>query len=123
MQHNETQTLAALRRALMTTDGQSDTACVIYGTNDRRMAATAFIGDGDMLAGALLAALNHVGEQRATPAEMAITRAVLMAVAAADVRNNGQLQAVIDQHRDDLLTHKVELTSQSGDDFFTPTGK
>ena len=57
--------------------------------------------------------LNHVGEGRATPAEMAITRAVLMAVAAADVQNKGFLQAAIDSHRDDLTAGRGVLRKNS----------
>ena len=96
-------TLDALRRAIQTTDGSDATAFFLFATQDGTMGCSAFIGDGDRLAGALLALLNRVGEGRAMPQEMAMTRAVLMAVAAADVRNHGQLLDVIRQHRDAIL--------------------
>ena len=108
-QNEEPKTLAALRKALMTTNGVNDTVAVLYGSNDSRAAASAFVGDGDVLYSTLLCVLNHVGEGRATPADMAITRAVLMAVAAADVQHNGQIEAAIQQHRDELQTGKVVL--------------
>jgi hypothetical protein len=40
---------------------------------------------------------------------MAITRAVLMAVAAAYVQNKGALQEAIDGHREDIKTGKLVL--------------
>ena len=105
--------LAALRKALATCNGANDTVAVLYGANDSSAAASAFVGDGDVLASTLLCVLNHVGEGRATPAEMAITRAVLMAVAAADVQNKGFLQAAIDGHRNDLLEGRAVLRKNS----------
>jgi hypothetical protein len=38
---------------------------------------------------------------------MAITRAVLMAVAASDVQNKGALQEAIDGHRENIKSGKV----------------
>ena len=112
-QNEEPKTLAALRKALMTCNGQNDTVAVLYGANDGKAAASAFVGDGDVLASTLLCVLNHVGEGRATPAEMAITRAVLMAVAAADVQHDGMIEAAIQQHRDELRTGKVVLKNNA----------
>ena len=66
-----------------------------------------------VLCSTLLCVLNHVGENRATPAEMAITRAVLMAVAAADVQHKGALQMAIDEHRDDITSGKTVLRKHS----------
>ena len=109
MDQKEHKTLEALRRAMMTCNGQQDTACTLWGMNDHSAAASAFIGDGNVLAATLLTVLCHVGEQRATPAEMAITRAVLMAVAAADAEQHGQLTAVIDQHRRDIQEGRLTI--------------
>ena len=107
--NEERKVLTALRKAMATCNGVSDTVAVLYGANDSTAAASAFVGDGDVLASTLLCVLNHVGEWRATPAEMAITRAVLMAVAAADVQNKGFVQAAIDGHRDDLTQGRLVL--------------
>ena len=114
-------TLDALRRAIQTTDGSDATAFFLFATQDGTMAASAFIGDGDRLAGALLALLNRVGEGRAMPQEMAMTRAVLMAVAAADVRNHGQLLDVIRQHREAILGGTLKLTNGDGEDLLQET--
>lgn len=107
--NEERKVMTALRKAMATCNGVNDTVAMLYGANDSSAAASAFVGDGDVLASTLLCVLNHVGEQRATPAEMAITRAVLMAVAAADVQNNGVLQEAIDGHREDIKTGKLVL--------------
>ena len=112
-QNEERKVLTALRKALATCNGVNDTVAVLYGANDSSAAASAFVGDGDVLCSTLLCVLNHVGEGRANPAEMAITRAVLMAVAAADVQNKGFVQAAIDEHRNDLQTGRVVLRKQS----------
>lgn len=106
-QNEQPKTLEALRKALQTCNGVSDTVAVLYGANDSSAAASAFIGDGDVLAATLLTVLNHVGENRATPAEMAITRAVLMAVAAADVESKGALSAAIETHRNDITSGRL----------------
>jgi hypothetical protein len=108
-QNEQPKVLTALRKAMATCNGVNDTVAMLYGANDSGAAASAFVGDGDVLASTLLCVLNHVGEGRATPAEMAITRAVLMAVAAADVQNKGFLQAAIDGHRDDITAGRVVL--------------
>lgn len=108
-QNEERKVLTALRKALATCNGVNDTVAMLYGANDSSAAASAFVGDGDVLASTLLCVLNHVGEQRATPAEMAITRAVLMAVAAADVQNKGQLSEVIKQHREAIESGTLVL--------------
>ena len=107
--NEERKVLTALRKAMATCNGVNDTVAMLYGANDSGAAASAFIGDGDVLASTLLCVLNHVGEGRATPAEMAITRAVLMAVAAADVQNKGQLSEVIRQHRDAIESGTLVL--------------
>ena len=106
-QNDQPKTLDAIRKALQTCNGVSDTVAVLYGANDSSAAASAFVGDGDVLAATLLSVLSHVGEQRATPAEMAITRAVLMAVAAADVENKGALSAAIETHRSDITSGRL----------------
>lgn len=109
MEQKEHKTLEALRRAMMTCNGQQDTVCTLWGMNDHSVAASAFIGDGDVLAAALLTVLTHVGEQRATPAEMAITRAVLIAVVATDAEQHGQLTAAIDQYRRDIQEGRLTV--------------
>lgn len=109
MEQKEHKTLEALRRAMMTCNGVQDTVCTLWGMNDHSAAASAFIGDGDVLAATLLTVLTHVGELRATPAEMAITRAVLMAVAAADAEQHGQITAAIDQHRRDIQEGRLKV--------------
>ena len=114
-------TLDALRQAIQTTDGSDATAFFLFATNDGTMGCSSFIGDGDRLAGALLALLNRVGEGRAMPQEMAMTRAVLMAVAAADVRNHGQLLDVIRQHREAILGGTLKLTNGDGEDLLQET--
>lgn len=101
--NEERKVLKTLEKAMATCNGVNDTVAMLYGANDSSAAASAFVGDGDVLASTLLCVLNHVGDGRATPAEMAITRAVLMAVAAADVQNKGALQEVINGHRDVLI--------------------
>ena len=111
--NEERKVLTALRKAMATCNGVNDTVAMLYGANDSSAAASAFVGDGDVLASTLLCVLNHVGEGRATPAEMAITRAVLMAVAAADVQNNGALQEAIDGHREDIMSGKTVLRKHS----------
>lgn len=108
--NEERKVLKTLEKAMATCNGVNDTVAMLYGANDSSAAASAFVGDGDVLASTLLCVLNHVGEQRATPAEMAITRAVLMAVAAADVQNKGALQEAINGHRDGINSGKVILT-------------
>ena len=110
--NEERKVLTALNKAMATCNGVNDTVAILYGANDLSAAASAFVGDGDVLASTLLCVLNHVGEQRATPAEMAITRAVLMAVAAADVQNNGALQETIDGHREDIKSGKVVVKNR-----------
>lgn len=112
-QNEETRVLTALRKAMATCNGVNDTVAMLYGANDSSASAAAFIGDGDVLCSTLLCVLNCVGEGRATPAEMAITRAVLMAVAAADVQNNGFLQAAINEHRNDITSGKTVLRKRS----------
>ena len=109
-------TLDALRRAIGTTDGTDCSAFWLWASNDGTAGATAAIGDGDRLASALLALLNRVGEGRAMPQEMMLTRAVLMAVAAADVRNDGHLLEVIRQHRDAILSGNLKVTNGYGED-------
>jgi len=106
-QNEQPKTLDALSKALQTCNGTNDTVAVLYGANGSSAAAAAFIGDSDVLAATLLSVLRHVGEQRATPAEMAITRAVLMAVAAADVENKGALSAAIETHRSDITSGRL----------------
>ena len=106
-QNEQPKTLEALRKALQTCNGVNDTVAVLYGANDSSAAASAFIGDSDVLAATLLTVLSHVGENRATPAEMAITRAVLMAVAAADAENKGALSAAIENHRNDITSGRL----------------
>lgn len=112
-QNERTKAFIALSRAMATCNGANETAAILYGANDSTAAASSFVGDGDVLASTLLCVLNHVGEGRATPAEMAITRAVLMAVAAADIQNKGAVQAAIDGHRDDLASGRVVLRKNS----------
>lgn len=112
-QNEETKVLAALRKAMATCNGVNETVAMLYGANDSKAAASAFVGEGDVLASTLLCVLNHVGEGRATPSEMAITRAVLMAVAAADVQSKGALQEAINGHRDDLLSGRLVLRKNS----------
>ena len=109
-------TLDALRRAIETTDGTDCSAFWLWAMNDGSAGATAAIGDGDRMASALLALMNRVGEGRAMPQEMMLTRAVLMAVAAADVKNGGQLLEVIRQHRDAILSGSLKLTNGYGED-------
>ena len=109
MEQKEHKTLEALRRAMMICNGQQDTVCTLWGMNDHTATAGAFVGDGDVLAAALLTVLTHVGEQRATPAEMAITRAVLIAVAATDTEQHGQLTAAIDQYRRDIQEGRLTV--------------
>lgn len=116
MEQKTNRTLDALRRAIQTTDGTDCTAFWLWASNDGTMGATAAIGDGDRLASCLLALLNRVGEGRALPQEMMLTRAVLMAVAAADVRNDGQLLEVVRQHRDAILSGELKLTNGYGED-------
>ena len=107
--NEERKVLKTLAKAMATCNGVNDTVAMLYGANDSSAAASAFVGDGDVLASTLLCVLNHVGEGRATPAEMTITRAVLMAVAAADVQNKGALQEAIAGHRDNLTSGRVTL--------------
>lgn len=109
MEQKEHKTLEALRRAMMTCNGQQDTVCTLWGMNDHTATAGAFVGDGDVLAAALLNVLIHVGEQRATPAEMAITRAVLIAVAAANAEQHGQLTDAIDQYHRDIQEGRLTV--------------
>lgn len=109
-------TLDALRRAMLTADGERESAFFLFATNDGAMGTTAAIGDGDMLASCLLALLNRVGEGSALPQEKMLTRAVLMAVAAADVKNDGQLLEVIRQNRDAILSGELKLTNGYGED-------
>ena len=110
--NEERKVLTTLNKAMATCNGVNDTVAMLYGANDSSAAASAFIGDGDVLASTLLCVLNHVGEQRATPAEMAITRAVLMAVAAADMENKGALQEAINGHREDIKSGKVVIKNR-----------
>lgn len=105
--NEERKVLKTLAKAMATCNGMTDTVAVLYGANDQLVSALAFVGDGDVLASTLLCVLNHVGEGRATTAEMAITRAVLMAVAAADVQNKGALQEAINGHRENIKAGKV----------------
>ena len=53
--------------------------------------------------------LTPVGEGRATPAEMAITRAVLIAVAAADLRHKGQLLETIRMYQQQMQTEQTDI--------------
>lgn len=110
--NEERKVLKTLTKAIATCNGVNDTVAVLYGANDNSASVAAFIGDGDVLCSTLLCVLNCVGEGRATPAEMAITRAVLMAVAAADVQNKGALQEVIDGHREDIKSGKVVIKNR-----------
>ena len=110
--NEERKMLKTLAKAMATCNGVNDTVAMLYGANDSSAAASAFVGDGDVLASTLLCVLNHVGEQRATPAEMAITRAVLMAVAAADVQNKGALQETINGHRENIKAGKVVIKNR-----------
>ena len=107
--NEERKVLTALRKAMATCNGVNDTVAMLYGANDSLASASAFVGDGDVLCATLVAVLNHVGEGRATPAEMAITRAVLIAVAAADEQHKGALQAAMDGYHDQLLSGKLVL--------------
>lgn len=108
--NEERKVLKTLAKAMETCNGTNDTVAVLYGANDQLVSASAFVGDSDVLASTLLCVLNHVGEGRATPAEMVITRAVLIAVAAADVQHKGALQEAINGHREDIKTGKLILT-------------
>ena len=111
--NEESKVLTTLRKAMATCNGVNDTVAMLYGANDSSAAASGFVGDGDVLCSTLLCVLNHVGENRATPAEMAITRAVLMAVAAADVQHNGALQVALDGYREDIMSGKTVLRKHS----------
>ena len=110
--NEERNVLKTLAKAMATCNGVNDTVAMLYGANDSSAAASAFVGDVDVLCSTLLCVLNHVGEQRATPAEMAITRAVLMAVAAADLQNKGALQEAINGHRKDIKSGKVVIKNR-----------
>lgn len=109
MEQKEYKTLEALQRAMMTCNGQQDTVCTLWGMNDHSATASAFIGDGDVLATILTTVLTHVGEQRATPAEMAITRSILEAVAAADLRHKGQLLETIRMYQQQMQTEQTDI--------------
>ena len=99
--NEESKVLTTLRKAMATCNGVNETVAMLYGAN------------GDVLCSTLLCVLNHVGEDRATPAEMAITRAVLMAVAAADVQHKGALQVALDGYREDIMSGKTVLRKHS----------
>ena len=75
--NEESKVLTTLRKAMATCNGVNETVAMLYGANDSSAAASGFVGNGDVLCSTLLCVLNHVGEDRATPAEMAITRASL----------------------------------------------
>ena len=53
-QNEETKVLTALRKAMATCNGVNETVAMLYGANDSTAAASAFVGEGDVLASTLL---------------------------------------------------------------------
>jgi hypothetical protein len=50
-----------------------------------------------------------IAEQRAHPGEMAITRSILEAVAAADLRHKGQLLETIRMYQQQMQTEQTDI--------------
>ena len=55
---------------------------------------------------------DHIAEQRAQPGEVAISRALLEAVAAADLRHKGQLTETIRMYQDQMQTAQHDIKPQ-----------
>ena len=112
---NENKTLKVLREALAKCHGHQETVALIYCDNDELVSTEAFVGDSGKCAAAIRAMLDRVGEGRATPAECAITYAMLWGIAAADVAHGGALTAAIEEHkkqiREELQANKSGTTN------------
>jgi hypothetical protein len=99
----ENKTLKVLRDALAKCHGHKETVALIYCDNEKVVNTEAFVGDSGKCAAAIHAMLDRVGEGRATPAECAITYAMLWGIAAADVTHNGALTEAIDGHKKHIM--------------------
>ena len=109
----DNKTLAALRQALARVNGERETAAAIYCTNDVMKTMSAFVGDSDVMGAGLTVMLDHVGENRADPAEMALTRAVLVGIALADIHQHGQIMEAIATNRQRLMEEMEQQQSSN----------
>ena len=96
---DENKTLKILREALAKCHGHQETVALIFCDNDEMVSTEAFVGDSGKCSAAIRAMLDRVGEGRATPAECAITYAILWGIAACDVAHDGALMAAIEDHK------------------------
>ena len=108
----ENKTLKVLRDAQDKCHGHQETVALIYCDNDELVSTEAFVGDSGKCAAAIRAMLDRVGEGRATPADCAITYAMLWGIAAADVAHNGALVDAIDGHKKQIM--EEQQSNKSG---------
>ena len=102
-------TLDNLHKALAKVNGYKESVAVIYCDNEEKTYQAGFVGDTDATCAGIQCLLDHVGEMRATPGEAAIARAIIVAVAATDIRQHGAILEAIKQHRDQIETAQQEL--------------
>ena len=102
----ENKTLKVLRDALAKCHGHKETVALIYCDNEELVSTEAFVGDSMKCSAAIHAMLDRIGEGRATPAEGAITFAMLWGIAAADLAHDGALTSAIEEHKKQILAER-----------------
>lgn len=108
----ENKTVERLQKAMRGISGTEETVAIVYCHNRQQVTTSSFVGRTDALACGFRVIFDHIAEQRAQPGEMAICRALLEAVAAADLRHKGQLTETIRMYQDQMQTAQHETKPQ-----------
>jgi len=106
---SKNKTIEALTKAMAKVNGMEETVMFIYCHNKQQTTTSAFVGETESLTCGLQVIFDHIAEQRAHPGEMAITRSILEAVAAADLRHKGQLLETIRMYQQQMQTEQTDI--------------
>ena len=106
---SKNKTIEALTKAMAKVSGMEETVMLVYCHNKQQTTTSAFVGETESLTCGLQVIFDHIAEQRAHPGEMAITRSILEAVAAADLRHKGQLTDTIRMYKDQMQPQQTEV--------------
>ena len=106
---SKNKTIEALTKAMAKVSGMEETVMLVYCHNKQQTTTSAFVGETESLTCGLQVIFDHIAEQRAHPGEMAITRSILEAVAAADLRHKGQLLETIRMYQQQMQTEQTDI--------------
>lgn len=112
MKQTENKTVERLQKAMRGISGTEETVALVYCHNQQQVSTSAFVGTTDALTCGFQVIFDHIAEQRAQPGEVAICRALLEAVAAADLRHKGQLTETIRMYQDQMQTAQHDIKPQ-----------